>query len=70
MKLWQGVSRVGGLVLSVLGIGHKVRGIKPGLGGAFLRGIEIRTKSSFGEEVTPSAPCRKVFRHVQNHFEV
>jgi hypothetical protein len=36
----------------------------------FLRAIKIRSTTSFGEEVKPSAPCRKILRHVKNPFKV
>jgi hypothetical protein len=32
--------------------------------------IKIYSTASFGEEVKPSAPCRKIIRHVKEPFEV
>jgi hypothetical protein len=40
-----------------------------GLGDGLLRAIKIRSTPSFGEEVNPEDPCRKVSRHVKNPFE-
>jgi hypothetical protein len=58
-----------GPVVSVLAIEPKFRGFKPDRDGGFLRAIELRTLS-FGEEVKPSSPCRKILRHVKEPFEV
>jgi hypothetical protein len=44
---------LGGLVVSVLATGLKVRGFKPG------RGRWIRSTPSFGGEGKPSVPCRR-----------
>jgi hypothetical protein len=61
------VDVLGHLVVTVLVIGPKVRGIKPGPGRCiFSRVIEIRRTTSFGGEVKPSAPCRKILRHVKD----
>jgi hypothetical protein len=49
----------------VLATGAKVRGFKPGRVRWILKPITIRSKTSFPEEVKPSAPCRKVLRHVK-----
>jgi hypothetical protein len=43
---------LGGLVVSVLATGPKVRD-------GFLRVIKIRSTTSFGGEVKPSVPCRR-----------
>jgi hypothetical protein len=48
----------------VLAIRPKVRGFKLGRGDGFLRAIQIRSTPSFGGEVKPSAPYRKVLRNV------
>jgi hypothetical protein len=45
---------------SVLAIGTKICGFKPGCG----------RSTSFGREVQPSPPCRKILWHVKNPFEV
>jgi hypothetical protein len=47
---------LGGLVVSVLATGPKVRGFD---GDGFLRVIKIRSTTSFGGEVKPSVPCRR-----------
>jgi hypothetical protein len=44
-------------------------GLNPAKGDGFLSLITIRRTSSFGGEVKPSAPCRKILRHEKNHFE-
>jgi hypothetical protein len=36
----------------------------------FLRAIKISSTSSFGGEVKPSAPSRKILRNVKKPFEV
>jgi hypothetical protein len=48
-------SRVGGVVVSVLGIGSKVSGFKPGRGDGFVMAIKMLTKPSSVWEVKPSA---------------
>jgi hypothetical protein len=57
-------------MVSVLVIGPKVRGFKPGEGDGFLRAIKIQAHHTFGGEVKYSAQCRKILRHVKNRFEV
>jgi hypothetical protein len=57
-------------MVSVLAVGPKVRGFKLGRRDVFLRAIKIRSTPSFGGELKPSAPCRKVLRYVRNHFDV
>jgi hypothetical protein len=64
------LSRLGGVVISVLAIGPKVCGFKPGRSNGLLRTIKIRSKPSFGAEVKPEAPFRKILRHVKNHLQV
>jgi hypothetical protein len=61
----------GGVVVSVLATGPKGRGFKPGRGDGFLRAIKICSTPSFGWEVKPEVPCRKILRHVEDplrHF--
>jgi hypothetical protein len=52
-------------MLSVLATGPKVRGFKPGRGDGLLREMKFRSTASFGGEVQPKAPCRKISRHVK-----
>jgi hypothetical protein len=59
-------SRLGGVVVSVLATGPKGRGFEPGQGDGFLRAIKNRSIPSFGSEVKPKVPCRKILRHVKN----
>jgi hypothetical protein len=47
-------------VLIVHTIEPNVRGFKPGRGDGLLRTIKIRRTTSFGGEVKPSTPCRKI----------
>jgi hypothetical protein len=61
---------LGGVTVSVNAIVPKVRKLKPGRGDGLLRAMNIRSTHSFGGEVKPSAPCRKVLLHVKNYFEV
>jgi hypothetical protein len=63
-------SRSGGLVVSVLAIGPKVHGFKPGHGRCIFKGDKILSMTSFGEEVKPSAACRNILRHVRDPCEV
>jgi hypothetical protein len=59
-----------GVMVSVFAIGPKVCGFKPGRGDGFLRAIKMHITPSFGGEEKPSAPSRKILRHVKNHFDV
>jgi hypothetical protein len=43
----------------------KVHEFKPGRGDGFFRAITIGSTPSFGGEVKPSVPCRKILRHVK-----
>jgi hypothetical protein len=45
-----------------------IRGIDLTDSDGFLRAIKIRSTTSFGGEVKPSSPCRKMLRHVKDHF--
>jgi hypothetical protein len=54
------MSRLGDVVVSVLATGPKGRGLKPGRGDVFLMAIQIRSTPSFGWEVKPDVPCRKI----------
>jgi hypothetical protein len=49
----------------VLATGAKGRGFKPGRGDGFLRAIKTRSTPSFGWEVKPEVPCRKILRRVK-----
>jgi hypothetical protein len=49
----------GGLVVSVLATGPKVRGFKPGRVRWIFKGDKIRGTTSFGGEVKSSVPCRR-----------
>jgi hypothetical protein len=51
-------------VVSVLATGPKGRGLEFGQGDEFLKAIKIRSTPSFGWEVKPEAPCRKILRYV------
>jgi hypothetical protein len=61
---------LGGLVVTVLAVGPKVRIFKPSRGCLILREIKIRSTLYFGWEIKPSAPCRKILRHVKQPFKV
>jgi hypothetical protein len=64
--IWTEASRLGGVVVSVLSTGRKGHGFKPGRGDGFLRTKKFRSTHSFGWEVKPEAPCRKILRHVKD----
>jgi hypothetical protein len=66
----KGPTVVFGGVISVFAVGPKVRGLNPGRGDGFLRAIKIRSTSSFGGEVKPEAPFRKILRNVKKPFQV
>jgi hypothetical protein len=53
---------LGGLAVIVLAIGPKVCGLKSGRERLIFKGYKIRSTTSFGGEVKPSAPC-KILRH-------
>jgi hypothetical protein len=52
-------------MVCVLAIGPKVCGFTPRRGVGFLRAIKVHSMPSFGGEVKPPAPCRKILRHVK-----
>jgi hypothetical protein len=52
-------------VVSVLATGPEGRGFEPGQGYGILREIKIRSTHSFGWEIKPEVPCRKILRHVK-----
>jgi hypothetical protein len=60
------VRHLGGVVVSVLASGPRGRGFELGLVDGFLRAITIRSTPSFGWEVKPEVPCRKILRHVKD----
>jgi hypothetical protein len=51
-------------MVSVLAIGPKVRGFRPGRGDRFLRAINVHSIPSFRGEVKAEAPC-KILRYVK-----
>jgi hypothetical protein len=57
--------RLGGVMVSMLVIGSKVRGFEPDLGDGLLRTIKINSTPFFGGEVKPETTCRKILRHVK-----
>jgi hypothetical protein len=60
----------GGLVVSKLAAGPKVRGFKPGRLGWIFSGEKSRSTLSSGEEVKLSVPCRKILLHIKEPLEV
>jgi hypothetical protein len=52
-------------VVSVLATGPKGCGSESGQGDGFFRAIKIRSTPSFGWEVKPEVPRRKILRHVE-----
>jgi hypothetical protein len=59
-------SRLGGVVVRVLATGRKGRGFKPSRVDGLLRTIKIRSTPSFGWEIKPEVPSRKILRHVKD----
>jgi hypothetical protein len=60
--------RLGGVMVSVLAIGRKVRGFKSGRDNGFLTVIKIRNALSFGGGggwIKQLVRCRKILRHVK-----
>jgi hypothetical protein len=64
------LSRLSGVMVSVLAIVPKIRGFKPHRSDGLLRAIKFHNKDSFGGKVKPSVQCHKILQHVKNHFEV
>jgi hypothetical protein len=58
--------RLGDVVVSVLATVTKVCGFEPGQGNGYLRAIKIFSTLSFGWEVKPEVPCRKILQYVKN----
>jgi hypothetical protein len=58
-------SHLGGVVVSMLATGPKGSGFKPGQGDGLSMAIKTRTTASFGWEVKPEAPCRKILGYVK-----
>jgi hypothetical protein len=56
-------------MVSVHTTGQKVRGFKPGRGEEFLRTIKNPQHAFFRTGVKPSAPRRKISRHVKELYE-
>jgi hypothetical protein len=55
--------RLGGVGVSVLATGPKVRGFETGQGDGLLRAIKIRSTTCFGWEVKT---CRKILGYVKD----
>jgi hypothetical protein len=60
------ISRLCGVLVSVLATGPKGIGFEPGQRDGFLRAIKIRITPSFGWKVKPQVPCRKILCHVKD----
>jgi hypothetical protein len=58
---------LGALLIIVLAIDPRFAGSYPAEDSEFLRVIKIRSTTSFGEEVKPSALCRNILRRVKEH---
>jgi hypothetical protein len=52
-------------MVSVLANGPKARAFKPGRSDGYLKLMKIGSKPSFGGELKPSAPWRKILRHIK-----
>jgi hypothetical protein len=53
-------------VVGVLATGPKGHEFKPGRDDGFLRAIKVHSTPSFGWEVKPEVPCRKILWHVKD----
>ena len=53
------ISGFGGVEVSVLAFGTRVRGFKPGRSRRIFRAKKFLSTPSFGGKVKPSVPCRK-----------
>jgi hypothetical protein len=62
-------SFLGGVTLSMLSLGPKVRGFRLRRGDGYLRAIKIRSTPSFEEEVNPEVPYRKILRRVKVSYK-
>jgi hypothetical protein len=58
---------LGGLLVIVIAIEPKVRGFKPDRGRWIFKGDKTSSTTSFGGEVRPAVPRRKILRHVKRH---
>jgi hypothetical protein len=67
-KLRQDQVALGGVMVSVLPTGLKVRRFKPGQGDGFLMAIKIHSIPSFRGEVKLKALCHKILLHVKNQM--
>jgi hypothetical protein len=56
-------------MVSVLAIGRKVRGVKPGRRRWIFKGDKTRSTTSFEKEAKPSAPCRTILRRVKDPYK-
>jgi hypothetical protein len=61
---------LGGLMVSVLVIGHNVRELKPAEGDGSERAIKLRSTPSFGGQVKPLDPYCKILRHVKEPYDI
>jgi hypothetical protein len=64
-NIYMSVSRLGGVVVSVLAAGPKGHGFKRSHGNGFLMATKIHNTPSIGWEVKTEAPCRKFLRDVK-----
>jgi hypothetical protein len=58
------IQALGGLVLTSFTLVPRFTGSNPVKDNGFLRATQIRSTPSFGWEVKPEVPCRKILRHV------
>jgi hypothetical protein len=57
---------LGGVIDIVLSLDPKFAGSNPAEDEGLLMAIKIRSTTSFGGEVKPSAPCRNILWHIKN----
>jgi hypothetical protein len=56
-------------VIAYLPLDPRLSGSNPAEDEGFLRAIKLRSTTYFGGKVKPSAPCRKILRHVKETCE-
>jgi hypothetical protein len=56
----------GGLVVACFATVPKIRGFKPVRGQWIFKDDKVRSTASFGEEIMPSVPRRKIYGMIKN----
>jgi hypothetical protein len=59
---------LGGLVVTMVSTGPRFACPNPDEDDGILRAIKVRIMTSFGGEIQPSVPCRKILRHAKDSY--